>query len=588
MGEHVQIGERYQNARRAPPSGFRKKRPEHYDSDETASRFAGLPDGVDHPQEILNVFKQAAQRMGIPERDIAMVDYLFGFTNPLDWLPNSRPVVWPSAESVRERFQIGETQAKARTNALIAFGLVVMKDSPTGKRYGHRDAKGQIIEAFGFDLSPMAVRYPEFLRVAEAVRAEAKARAALKRRMTIARRAIAQAIETAEEWGLSGEGFEPEALKREMRERLEAIHAAGTIDHKTLLVAELEARQQAVDNWLRTALQKARESAALSPDSDPSPSVSRPHIEPTNPTSQSKKDTVMAWQGSSGVEPATEASNPPPEPAQETPQDHEPREIGQGWEALKLTPDRLLALSPRLEPFLSHPDRPSWADIIEAANGLRRHMDISQTLWGEACRAMGSRLSAAIAIAIVAAKPPGSFDISSGAYFAGMVARARNGELRLERSLFGMIERLKKGKAPPPESAYPPPKRPFLPPLPDILNPPDPRPRSPLAKAMVDQTVRDAAAAARAPLAAKPRPRFHAEEEQEETEPRPRKSLATDLIHQTVRDAAAAARAPFDPKAKPEPLTQEEEAERMMKAAIFWEKKCGRWPSWAPPKPAGC
>jgi hypothetical protein len=404
--------------------------------------------------------------------------------------------------------------------------------------------------------------------------------------MTIARRAIAQAIETAEEWGLSGEGFEPDALKRETRERLEAIHAAGTIDHKTLLVAELEARQQAVDNWLRNALKKARESAALSPDSDPSRPVSRPHIEPTNPPHNLKEDTVIARQGCSEVEPTAQACNQPPEPAQDAQQDSEPREVGQGWEALKLTPDRLLALSPRLEPFLPHPNRSTWADIIEAANGMRRHMDISQHLWGEACRDMGGRLSAAIAIAIVAAKPPGTFDISPGAYFAGMVARARNGELRLERSLFGMIERLKKGKAPPPESAYPPPKQPFVPPLPDLLDPPDPRPRHRLAKAMVEQTVREAAA--RAPLAPKPKPEFRAEEEQDEAEPRPRKPLATALVQQTIRDAAAAARAPFDPKAKPEPRTPEEEAERMMKAAIFWEKKCGRWPSWAPPKPTGC
>jgi Replication protein C N-terminal domain len=43
-------------------------------------------------------------------------------------------------------------------------------DSPTGRRWGHRDAKtGKIVEAYGFDLSPIALRHAEFVAVAERV-----------------------------------------------------------------------------------------------------------------------------------------------------------------------------------------------------------------------------------------------------------------------------------------------------------------------------------------------------------------------------------------------------------------------------------
>jgi replication initiation protein RepC len=49
---------------------------------------------------------------------------------------------------------------KAINRALIEAGLITMRDSPNGKRYGRRDPKGQIIEAYGFDLarSPRATR----------------------------------------------------------------------------------------------------------------------------------------------------------------------------------------------------------------------------------------------------------------------------------------------------------------------------------------------------------------------------------------------------------------------------------------------
>ena len=45
---------------------------------------------------------------------------------------------------------------------LCELGIVFMKDSPNGKRYGRRNAKGYIIEAYGFDLSPIAARSIEF------------------------------------------------------------------------------------------------------------------------------------------------------------------------------------------------------------------------------------------------------------------------------------------------------------------------------------------------------------------------------------------------------------------------------------------
>ena len=48
------------------------------------------------------------------------------------------------------------------------------------------------------------------------------------------------------------------------------------------------------------------------------------------------------------------------------------------------------------------------------------------------------REQAAIALAIVAAKPPEHFRTSPGGYYRGMVTKARAGELNLARTIWGM------------------------------------------------------------------------------------------------------------------------------------------------------
>ena len=56
---------------------------------------------------------------------------------------------------------LSPTQVKGINRALIEAGLITMKDSPNGKRYGRRDRQGRITEAYGFDLSPMAARHAD-------------------------------------------------------------------------------------------------------------------------------------------------------------------------------------------------------------------------------------------------------------------------------------------------------------------------------------------------------------------------------------------------------------------------------------------
>src|SRR5271170_7586201 len=187
------------------PTGFRRLTPGLLKVDRTAESFAGLPDGVTVHGQLLAAFKAAAPRLGLSTRLVHAVDWLFRFTQPQDWERGGRPIVWPSALLQQETLGLSETQAKRLTRCLIEAGLITMKDSPNGKRYGRRDARGRIVEAYGFDLSPLAIRHAEFVRLAAEAKAERDELRRLRRRATIARNGITQILETAAEYGFDGD-----------------------------------------------------------------------------------------------------------------------------------------------------------------------------------------------------------------------------------------------------------------------------------------------------------------------------------------------------------------------------------------------
>src|SRR6202011_2181609 len=125
---------------------------------------------------------------------------------------------------------------------LIEAVLVTMKDSPNGKRYGKRDPKGRIVEAYGFDLSPLAARYAEFVRLAEEGRGEREAMGRLRRRATIARKGIGPILETACDYALEGEEWG--TLEHDTQAIVQALKRAERPDEMEMGVTSLEQRKR--------------------------------------------------------------------------------------------------------------------------------------------------------------------------------------------------------------------------------------------------------------------------------------------------------------------------------------------------------
>ena len=383
-----------------------------------ADSFTGLPQGTAKPLRLLSAFQEAEPYLGLPTHAFKLIAWLVKQTQGQDWEQGSRPIAWPSARRQAEYLGLSSARVKALNRALFEADIFVIRDNEQGKRYGRRGPNGRIIEAYGFDLSPLAVRYSEFVRIAAEARIERDHMKALRKRVTIARRAIRQAGELLAEAGPFPAGWAK--LELEAAELVVAGREAARSDELGLVATGLERRQVEAEQWVKLAAQKTSKPVETNPEG----LENEPHITTTNLNPESNRDTVIAAEGSSrAARPVPPA--PPTVPA------------ARSERVLRLTPVQLLDLAPRLGRYVLAAN-PDWRVIVDAAgSGLRPELDISPSLWGEACRLMG-RETAAVALAIVSTKAESHFSRSAGGYFAGMVRKAEAGELHLERTLWAL------------------------------------------------------------------------------------------------------------------------------------------------------
>lgn len=103
-------------------------------------------------------------------------------------------MVWPSNAWMMTRTGLSERALRYALRELTELNVIAARDSANGKRYARRDKKGEIVEAFGFDLAPLYVRRIEFAETTSVLDEQRRARAELYDHVTIARRRVEAAL----------------------------------------------------------------------------------------------------------------------------------------------------------------------------------------------------------------------------------------------------------------------------------------------------------------------------------------------------------------------------------------------------------
>ena len=394
--------------------------------------------------------KKVAAVIGLKAPDLLLLDTFAAFTKPQDWEQGRRPIVWASNNFLIEQTGFSLSALRRHVRRLAELGLIWIKDSPNGKRYGHRDDNGVIVEAYGFDLAPLAARTKEFEALYVRVKEEREFCASLRNVVTVTRRIVRAKIEKALESGLKGPWRE---LQKEFAELLLRLPKRTTTPNKLLDIVD----------WFKSfkvRVEQAFEAAFDWPKKSDDKTSSQEAQSATNIVSFNKKMTPTGFIDDTHIlitkQPYPVSSNSFEEKAvessdiknQTTEQAEKPKEVNLDiqWSShtnrrtsevdipmLMLTCPQFAELARGLVGYVR-----DWNDLHRAAGQIRGMAGISEDAWNAAQKVLSPAVAAA-AIALVYDKYESGEVKSPGGYLRGMVEKAQIGELHLDRSFYGRL-----------------------------------------------------------------------------------------------------------------------------------------------------
>jgi replication initiation protein RepC len=377
----------------------------------------------------LQVAKRAAAALGLKAAKIALIDQLFACSKAADWsIPGKPPLVWPSNARLARSLGIGVSTMKHHLNGLVRAGLVAYSDHPTYQRRGVRDAAGNIAEAYGIDLSPIAVRFSELLELAEAAEYHAREWRRLSNRRTIVRKEIQSLIVSAVESDLSGPWGQLQARLDVLREQ-----RPSELDDLAVQVAALEALQDEVESAYERAFEDANFDTAVSKFRPIQTTAEPPNSESSNHESRranARQPIQMMAYGhstekkSGGVPIGSQSVRSAASNLQD--------------DAQAISLSLMRSACPAVEEFAPEAFT-NWRALRDSGRLLCAAVGINPQVWQEAQAILGPDLAAAAMALTVQRSTIGAVS-KPGAYLRTLVQRGQSGELHLSRSLFALAK----------------------------------------------------------------------------------------------------------------------------------------------------
>jgi len=424
-------------------SGWRKPTPELLQ----AERFAEVGEQLTIPKtRAIVATKKVAAIIGLKSQDLLLLDTFGAVTQSQDWERGRRPIVWASNHFLMQQTGFSLATLRRHVRRLCEVGVISMKDSPNGKRWGRRDVDGVIVEAYGFDLAPMAARAEEFEALYAHLQAERALCATLRNAITVKRRMIRAKIEKALEAGLRGPWTNLQGAFRELLESLPARseRAGGLesyLDRIRAFSASVEKSFEMAFDW--SAETDVTQASAVDDrlketrNMIPTSLKNEAHILTTkqpNTVTSNRFETKHA----AGVVPKERKTE-----RDERPEDID-LDISWSTHGTKRSSDIDIPLLMASCPHFAEMARSTqgfmrdWNDVHRAAAALRPMVGISEDAWSVANKVLGPAVAAA-SIALILDKSTNGEVKSPGGYLRGLVERAQIGELHLDRSFYGRL-----------------------------------------------------------------------------------------------------------------------------------------------------
>ncbi|MBQ0822686.1 helix-turn-helix domain-containing protein [Microvirga sp. HBU67558] len=310
-----------------------------------------------------------------------------------------RLLVWPSNARLVATTGLSERSIRNVIRALIDLRLVVPKDSPNGKRYAIRDEAGVVVDAFGFDLTPIYARRGEW---AETIAQQKRLKDIRKRtfdEITICRRATEEALSAL------AQHF-PEVDRLDLEQRMEVLKArtprrSGSSLPEGLADAWQEARYLAEDAFYKAGCD----------------GTECRHIEAESGSPSETCDN------------STDAS--------------QPRTIARS-SSTQISPALVVEACPVIS-YYGHVIR-NAADVVSAGRYLRASLGAHPSTWDEAVRAIGDLSAAAAVIYVLQLYDD---DVASGrnrirnagGYYRFIVRMISRGGINLQAELLALRRR---------------------------------------------------------------------------------------------------------------------------------------------------
>jgi replication initiation protein RepC len=354
--------------------------------DAAAASGSNAPEAV-NKWKLFRTLTEIRERLGVSDRALSVLNALLSF-HPETALTLPRRnedakegeagccdlVVFPSNKALGLRAHgMAEKTLRRHLAALVESGLIIRRDSPNGKRYARKDATGEerFSHVYGFDLTPLVGRAPEFETLAEDLRRAARARAVLKERISLHRRDVAKLIALGLDEGADGpwEDFRQQFMRLVMP--LRRIHDDAGLE---TVSEEISALRGAVSEalechvWLQTM----------------TGNDGNFDRHQSNSNTQRYKDFEPA-----SKEEGADSPRNAPEQKSATSDGTSPCPLGMVLEAC-----------PDVRDYGASGTVKNWWQFIDAVRAIRPMLGISPDAWKAAVEAMGET-DAAIAVAVI-------------------------------------------------------------------------------------------------------------------------------------------------------------------------------------------